>query len=175
MLHSRARTRVENLDLYQIRAGPIIEYSLTSRASLIGGYYFTRNEHASRSWSTTHRPFAGAELAISKRRLILDSRTLIERFCVPGTGDFSRYRQRLWVTRSASAGGPYGSVEGLFDAAGLRSIRYGAGWRIGPRGAFSIDFGYFYEARRSSEGGNRQMVLTTVHVRRQDKRIDPDP
>jgi Ca2+-transporting ATPase len=175
VLHSRARVRVENFDLFQFRAGPIVEYSLTSRASLLGGYYFARNDGASRKWSTTHRPFAGVEFAISKRRLILDSRSLIERFYVPGTGDFNRYRQRLWVTRSAPAGGPYGNVEYLFDAAGLRSVRYGAGWRIGPHGAFLIDFGYFYETRRTTDGGNRQMLITTVHVKRQNKRIDPDP
>lgn len=175
VLHTRLRARAETLDLYQFRVGPIIEYGLTARTSLVGGYYLTRNEAAPRVWSSTHRPFAGVEFAIARRRLALDSRSLIERFYVPGRRDFNRYRQRLWVTRNAPGGGPYGSVEGLFDAEGLRSVRYGGGWRIGPRGAVSIDFGYFYETRRSTEGGNRQMLLTTVHIRRQSKRIDPDP
>jgi hypothetical protein len=172
VLHSRARTRLESVDLYQFRVGPIVDYSLTSRVTLIGGYYFARNEREFRLWSTTHRPFVGGAFATQYRRANIEARSLVERFFVPGAGDFNRYRQRVLLM---DARGPYSSVEGFVDAAGLRSMRYGAGWRIGPKSVVSIDLGYFFETRRLIEGGNRHMFLTSIHIRRQGKRIDPDP
>lgn len=53
--HLRVRTKPQGGGLFQVRTGPIFEYDLSERATLIGGYDLTR-EQGERRWTTINRP-----------------------------------------------------------------------------------------------------------------------
>lgn len=174
VLHSRIRTQPGSLGLYQVRAGPILEYSAAG-LKWIGGYYYARQENSDEDFIGGHRYFGGAEGRLWNRgRISGDLRILAERFAPDRARDFARYRVRTRLSgRKAVA--PYGSVEVFFDAGGWRSTRYAAGVRAGNGSRISFDFGYFAEPRRRDVGPLRHMFLTGLHwnfgTRR---RADPD-
>jgi hypothetical protein len=173
-LHSRGRTQPGGLGAYQLRLGPILEWTVRPSISLLGGYYHTQQQQAERDVRGTHRYFGGIELlALKKRDYELEFRSLVERFLVVGD-DFTRYRNRLRLSSTRSVG-PYLSGEWFADHDGLRSVRYSGGlrWRCSPR--IDLDIGYFYEPRRQNLGPHRHMFLTSVHFRlNSSKRPDPD-
>jgi hypothetical protein len=173
MLHSRLRTEPRGDGLYQVRGGPIFEYSANNRIALLGGYYFTRQQWAG-EWSTTHRYFGGAEAtAVSARRIDADVRVIAERFAPASSAGFARYRERVRVSGKGRIA-PYASVEWFQDRQGFRGVRYSGGLRVRGGRGISVDAGYFFEARHLAKGGDRHMVITAFHFRRPGRRADPD-
>lgn len=175
VLHSRVRTQPGRLGLYQVRAGPILEYSAAG-LKWIGGYYYAQQENSDEDFIGGHRVFGGAEGRLwNGGRTSGDLRVLAERFELAQGRDFARYRARLRVSgRRALA--PYGSAEAFFDARGWRSTRHAVGLRAGNGSRISVDLGYFVEPRRSDVGPLRHMFLTGVHWNFGTKRRgDPDP
>lgn len=175
VLHSRIRTQPGRLGLYQVRAGPILEYSAAG-LKWIGGYYYAQQENSDEDFIGGHRFFGGAEGRLWKEGMTSgDLRLLAERFELAQGRDFARYRARLRVSgRKAVA--LYGSVEALFDARGWRSTRHAVGVRAGNGSRISADFGYFVEPRRSDVGPLRHMFLTGLHWNFGTRRRgDPDP
>jgi hypothetical protein len=61
--HFRLRRKPEGGDLFQVRTGPIFEFDVNERLTLIGGYYFTREQNEDR-WKTINRPFGGGEIML---------------------------------------------------------------------------------------------------------------
>jgi uncharacterized protein DUF2490 len=169
--HFRVRTKPEGGGLFQARMGPIFEFDVTKRVTLIAGYYFTREQD--QSWTTTNRPFAGGEFSMWERGIEADWRTLLERFIVVGEPDYFRFRNRFRFS-PARATAPYVSVEVFVDAKGLRSTRYSAGVRRTFSDDFIVDVGYFFEDRRPMPGGERHMFSTSFHWRNKTRRIDPE-
>jgi len=174
ILHSRLRTQPSMLGLYQGRAGPIFDYNLTRRVSLLGGYYFALQTDAEQDVKGRHRFFGGAEVtALRAEWYTVDVRSLTERFTGEGS-DFTRNRNRIrWSYQGRFA--PYASGEFFFDAKGWRGARISGGVRYRVQRSVDLDFGYFYEPRRVDLGPHRHMFLTSVHFRRlPGRRADPD-
>lgn len=174
LFHSRLRTQPSSLGLYQGRIGPIFDYNLTERLSLLGGYYYTLQADAERDIRGRHRFFGGAEVAAVRRgRNSVDARTLTERFTGAGS-DFTRNRNRVRWSYKAKIS-PYVSGELFVDAKGWRSTRISGGVRYKVARFADVDFGYFYEPRRSDLGPYRHMFLTGIHFgRAPTKRANPD-
>jgi hypothetical protein len=170
--HLRFRTKPQGGGLFQVRTGPIFEYNLDSRVTLIAGYYFTR-EQEERRWTTTNRAFGGGELALWGRSLEVDWRSLLERFVVSSDRDYFRFRNRFRVSPPGETA-PYIGAEIFADARGLRSTRYSVGLRRNVAGKVIMDIGYFFENRRLSPAGDRHMISTSFHWRNKTRRIDPD-
>lgn len=170
--HFRVRTKPEGGGLFQLRTGPIVEFDLNDRLTLIAGYYFTReqNEH---QWTSINRPFAGGEVMIWGRAVEVDWRSLIERFANTHEPDYFRFRNRFRISPPGTTA-PYVGVEVFVDAKGLRSIRYSAGLRRALGKDFIIEFGYFFEDRRPTPAGERHMFSTSLHWRNKIRRVDPD-
>jgi hypothetical protein len=171
--HFRVRTTPQGGGLAQIRSGPILNFDLNDRATLIGGYYYTRAKEE-QSWTTTHRSFGGVEVAVWNRKVEVDIRSLLERFFVASAPDYTRFRNRVRISPAASTA-PYVGVEALVDADGLRSMRYSAGISRTITKELIVDIGYFYENRRSGMGDDRHMLGTTIHWRDKSTRLDTDP
>ncbi len=88
VLHSRIRTQPGRLGFYQIRSGPILEYSAAG-VKWIGGYYYTQQESSEEDFIGGHRFFGGAEGRLwNVRRASGDLRMLAERFDL-GRGEIS--------------------------------------------------------------------------------------
>jgi hypothetical protein len=174
VLHSRIRTQPGRLGFYQIRSGPILEYSVAG-VKWIGGYYYTQQESSEEDFIGGHRVFGGAEARLwNGGRVSGDLRMLAERFDLARGRDFARYRLRLRASGRAALA-PYGSVEPFFDNRGWRSTRYALGVRVRSGSRISVDFGYFMEPRRNDVGPLRHMFLTGVHWNFGTKRRgDPD-
>jgi hypothetical protein len=58
--HFRVRTKRQGGGSFEARPGPIFEFDVTTRVTLIAGYYFTREQD--QRWTTTNRPFARGEV-----------------------------------------------------------------------------------------------------------------
>jgi len=174
VVHGRIRTQPGSLGLYQVRFGPILEYSWRSGPKWIGGYYYTEQENADQDFVGGHRYFGGAEARVSDSRAAkVEIRALAERFLRAGNG-FARYRFRARVG-GASKVAPYASFETFLDAQGWRSTRYAAGVRARNGARITLDFGFFLEPRRTGVGPTRRMFLTGLHWNFGTKRRgDPD-
>jgi Protein of unknown function (DUF2490) len=170
--HFRVRTKPEGGGLFQVRTGPILEFDLNERVTLIAGYYFTREQNE-RHWTTINRPFAGGEVMVWGRAVEVDWRSLLERFAIAHEPDYFRFRNRFRISPPGTTA-PYVGVEFFVDAKGLRSIRYSAGLRRALGKDFIIEFGYFFEDRRPTPAGERHMFSTSFHWRNKTRRIDPD-
>jgi hypothetical protein len=170
--HFRVRTKPEGGGLFQLRTGPILEFDLNERITLIGGYYFTRQENE-QHWITANRPFAGGEIELWDRAIEVDWRSLVERVVISHEPDYFRFRNRFRISPPGTTA-PYVGVEFFVDAKGLRSTRYLAGVRRTLAKDYTIDFGYFFEDRRPAPAGERHMFSTSFHWRNKSRRIDPD-
>jgi hypothetical protein len=173
--HARLRIRPGPLGLYQVRGGPIVEYSSADRVKLIGGYYYAEQEDSGRNFTSGHRWFGGGEVALWKSRA---PRTLfrgLAEWFEPAEGSaYWRYRFRVRISGQKKAA-PYSSVENFWDARGWRSTRFAAGLRVNNGSRIALDFGYFVEPRRAAMGGTRHMFMTGVHWNFKTKRRgDPD-
>lgn len=171
--HVRVRTTPQGGGVSQIRTGPILNFDMKERATVIVGYYYTRAKEE-RAWTTTHRTFGGVEVAAWKRKVEVDVRSLVERFAEVSAPDYTRFRNRLRLS-PAGATAPYVGIEGFIDAHGLRSVRYSAGLRRVLSQELSVDIGYFYENRQARAGADRHVVGTTIHWRDKSTRLDADP
>ena len=171
--HFRVRTTPQGGGVSQLRTGPILNFDVQERATLIVGYYYTRAKEE-RNWSTTHRSFGGVEFAAWKRKVEVDVRSMVERFVNIAAPDYTRFRNRIRIS-PVGATAPYVGVEGFVDADGLRSMRYSAGVRRNLSEDLIVDIGYFYENRQSRAGGDRHVVGTTIHWRDKSTRLDTDP
>jgi hypothetical protein len=160
ILHGRLRTGNDFSTLQQGRTGAIVRFGLPGSSTLIGGYYYGKEEDSAEDWQNLHRIFGGVEVPVLRRRGIsVDTRGIVERFFVPDRQQFTRYRHRLRL-RTDRRIGPYVSSEWFFAADGYLSGRYGAGicWRCAESG--TLEFGYLYDARRPTIGEPRHVIVT---------------
>lgn len=111
----------------------------------------------------SHRPFGGAEVALTNRRwLRLTSRAYVERFIVYDKPDYFRHRARLRYT-TAQKIAPVVVVEPFFDANGFLTMRYSGGIRVNMSQGRALEVGYTYDQRRTASGPPRHL-LTTHYV-----------
>ena len=163
-LHTRLRTREGQLQ--QGRSGTILRFTPRSRITVIGGYYYGREEDTREEWQNSHRLFAGAEARLYRRGAVsVASRGLVERFVVSARPSFNRFRYRTRLSTDYRIG-PYTSGESFWDANGYLATRYQGGlrWR-GSRWA-SVEFGYMYDARSPQLGPSRHGVVTQLLLER---------
>ena len=163
-LHTRLRTREGYLQ--QGRSGTILKFTPRPRFSIIGGYYYGREEDTREEWQNSHRVFAGAEARLYRRCAVsVASRSLVERFVTSARPSFNRFRLRTRLSTDYRIG-PYTSGEWFWDAKGYLAARYQGGvrWR-GSRWA-SFEFGYMYDARSPQLGPPRHGVVTNVLLER---------
>ena len=159
-LHGRLRTGRNLGTPQQGRAGVIAKFGIPRNVTLIGGYYYGKEEDSAEDWRNFHRVFTGIETPLYRSQgLRLDTRGIVERFFVVDRPQFSRYRHRIRL-RSERRVGPYVASEWFFDANGYLSSRHGAGvrWKCGEFG--SLEVGYLYDARRSIIGEPRHVIVT---------------
>ncbi len=157
-LHTRLRTREG--ELQQGRSGTILRFTPRSRITVIGGYYYGREEDTREEWQNSHRVFAGAETRVYRQgTLSVASRALVERFATGDRPSFTRFRYRIRASTDLRIG-PYTSGEWFWDAKGYLAGRYQGGvrWR-GSKWA-SLEFGYIYDARSSQLGPSRHGAVT---------------
>lgn len=167
--HVRVRTTPQGGGIAQIRTGPILNFDVHDKVTLISGYYYTRDKDEG-LWTTTHRFFGGVEVAAWERKVEIDVRSLIERFAEVSARDNTRFRNRMRISRPGTTA-PYIGVEFLVRTDGRRSMRYSTGIRRNLTKALLVDVGYFYENRM---GSDRHVLGTTIHWRDKSKRIDAD-
>ena len=160
ILHGRLRTGNSFGTLQQGRVGAVTKVPLPTIGTLVGGYYYGKEEDSANEWQNKHRIFGGIEVPVySGRRVGIDTRGLIERFFVADGPEFNRYRQRLRL-RTGGRLGPYVSTEWFFDASGYLSSRQGAGLRWRCTESATLEFGYLYDARRANIGEPRHVIVT---------------
>jgi hypothetical protein len=164
---AHARLRYDSVlgSLQQGRAGALARFRVRPRWTLIGGYYFGKEEDHREQWQNFHRPFAGLEASLVARDggVALDTRGLLERILSGSQGDFTRYRQRLRLTTDRQIG-PYLATEWFFDSAGYRTSRHSAGlrWRLARRA--TLEAGYLLDLRRAELGGLLHVITTQVNL-----------
>lgn len=161
-LHTRLRTREG--ELQQGRSGTILRFTPRSPVTLIGGYYYGREEDTREEWQNSHRVFAGAEARVYRRGAVsVTTRGLVERFATSARPSFNRYRYRLRLSTNQRIG-PYTSGEWFWDAKGYLAGRYQGGlrWR-GSRWA-AVEFGYMYDARSPHLGPSRHGLVTQLFL-----------
>ncbi len=143
-LHTRLRTREG--DLQQGRSGTILRFKPHSRVSLIGGYYYGKEEDTRQEWRDSHRVFSGAEARVyGKGAVSLAARALVERFVAGSRPDFTRVRQRIRLSMDRRIG-PFAGGEWFFDTKGYLAGRYSGGMRWRWSSWSSVVFGYPYYA-----------------------------
>lgn len=160
--HSRYRSDHDLSRYLQARAGAIGVTQLTPKIGLVTGYYFIDQGRSSQtgrdSW---HRLFTGALIhPIRKPNFVLESRTLSERFLSVPSGDFNRFRQRLWVDLPRLPLQPWMQVEGLLTRipgaqgaiANRFTRRYGGGIGLQTPNHIRIRLGLEYRQNNSGPG-----------------------
>lgn len=154
------RVHVDEGDFRQGRIGPVFRYNLPPRLTLIAGYYFGEDYNPLGEWKRSHRPFGGIEAAVATKKYArLTARTMLERFLVPGSGDYWRQRNRVrWTTAQRIA--PVASWELFFDNKGYLTTRYTGGVRFTLSHKRALELGYLYDGRRANTGEPRHIVTT---------------
>lgn len=159
-LHTRLRTREG--ELQQGRSGTILRFTPRSRITVIGGYYYGREEDTREEWQNSHRVFAGAEVRVYRRGAgSVASRGLVERFVTSARPSFNRFRHRTRLSTDYRIG-PYTSGEWFWDAKGYLAARYQGGLRWRSSRWASVEFGYMYDARSPQLGPSRHGVVTQL-------------
>ncbi|HBY62845.1 MAG TPA: hypothetical protein DEH78_23730 [Solibacterales bacterium] len=171
ILHARMRTRPGESGIYQARGGPILDYNVTPKVSLLGGYYLSDQKQSGQAgWDHSNRAFGGAEIDAWRHRLFTaDWRSLAERFW-GGPDSFFRFRTRLRVVGTMRVA-PAGSVETFFDVRGWRSTRYSGTVEVKLGHGFTFEAGYFHEPRRDE--GLRHMVQSSLRWRSPRRQLSP--
>lgn len=166
-LHTRLRTREG--ELQQSRSGTILRFTPHSRITVIGGYYYGRDEDTREEWQDSHRVFGGAETRVHRwGAATVAARGLVERFG-GGRPSFTRFRNRIRLSTDRRIG-PYASGEWLWDAKGYLAGRYSGGLRWRCSSWASIEFGYIYDARSPQLGPPRHGVVTQLLLERRRER-----
>ncbi|MBN8730945.1 MAG: hypothetical protein J0L64_10410 [Acidobacteria bacterium] len=171
--HSRFRSDHDFSRYLQSRAGAIGLTQLTPKIALVTGYYFIDQGRPSQtgrdSW---HRLFTGPLIhPIRKPNFVLESRTLHERFFSVPSGDFNRFRQRLWVDLPRTPLQPWMQVEGLLTRvpgpggaiANRFTRRYGGG--IGLQAPNSMRLRLGLEYRQNIVGPGMVNLVSIVEWR----------
>lgn len=159
-LHTRLRTREG--DLQQGRSGTVLRFTPKSRVTVIGGYYYGREEDTREEWQNSHRTFAGAEARMYRRDAVsVAYRGLVERFVTGSRPSFNRFRHRIRLSTSHRIG-PYTSGEWFWDAKGYLAGRYQGGVRWRRSKWASVELGYMYDARSPHLGPSRHGVVTQL-------------
>ncbi len=167
-LHTRLRTREG--ELQQSRSGTILRFTPHSRITVIGGYYYGRDEDTHEEWHNSHRVFSGAEVPVYRNGAVsVAARGLVERFVTSARPSFTRFRHRLRLSTDSRVG-PYASGEWFWDAKGYLAGRYSGGLRWRGSSWASIEFGYIYDARSPQLGPPRHGVVTQLLLERRRER-----
>jgi len=162
ILHGRLRTGRSFGTLQQGRAGAVAKFRLNKTGTLIGGYYYGKEEDSAEDWRNSHRVFGGMEVPIYRGRgVVVETRGLVERFFAEERPQYSRYRHRVRVQTTRRIG-PYVSSEWFFDADGYLSGRYSGGLRWRSVGSRVVEIGYLYDARRAGIGEPRHVIVTQL-------------
>ena len=162
ILHNRARVRATENHWFDVSLVPVFRYKAHRSVTIMGGSFFTWFDFPGSGWKNVYRPFFGPEMTLRHERFLVTSRTLAERFFTTGGADRNRYRQRFrLIGRGALT--PYAGVEFFFDNDGFLTTRYSAGARKDLGKEHGLEFGYWYETRKLTEGGVRHMIVATFH------------
>jgi hypothetical protein len=160
-LHTRLRTREG--ELQQSRTGTIVRVAANARVSVIGGYYYGRQEDTRAEWQDSHRMFGGAEARLYRKGVVtVAGRGLAERFVTEGRPSTWRFRQRVRLTTEQRVG-PYVSGEWFWDPQGYLATRYQGGVRWRGAGWMTVEAGYMYDARSAQLGVPRHGMVTHVY------------
>jgi len=161
-LHGRIRSREEFNTLEQARAGPIVRWSPGADKALYGGYYFQPGHTPAAPWVGAHRLFAGSESRlVSRGSGQLTGRLVFERHFTSVRPSYNRYRAGLrwhWNRRLA----PFFTHEWLAVRQGFHSLRNSGGLRWEIDKGLTLELGYLYDTRRTSWGGDRQALVTSL-------------
>ena len=162
-LHSRVRTNQDFREFFQARNGLIANYQIRPRLILIGGYYFLSEQNAPEKFNNFHRVFGGGQVFLPlSKDLMLESRTLTERFIGTPRDSYMRNRQRLWLTFGKRTVKPFVQAEALLQR-GVPTGRFGSGIQITSRGGHNFFVGY--EIRQLQSGGHIQLIATNFQFR----------
>lgn len=169
-LHTRVRTREG--ELQQSRSGTILRFTPHSRLTVVGGYYYGREEDTREEWQNSHRVFSGAEARVSRKSGVsVAVRGLVERFATGGRPSFTRFRNRVRLSTDHRIG-PFASGEWFWDVKGYLAGRYSSGLRWRSSNWASMEFGYLYDARSPHLGPPRHGVVTQLLL---ERRREPHP
>ncbi len=159
--HLRVRSNDNISNLFQFRGGPLAYYALKPRFSLMAGYYYIGQEVRFRGdIDAFHRGFGGVQAQLIKTpKMVLETRTLVERFVFTPEGDFTRGRQRFYWQRQGTRFMPFASIEGLY-AQRRGTVRLGLGFlrQVSP----TLQMGMGYEMRQYANGAIGHIVTSNV-------------
>jgi hypothetical protein len=159
--HLRVRSNDHISNLFQFRGGPLAHYAVKPRLTLIAGYYYIGQEVRFRGdIDDFHRGFGGFQVPLIKNsKMVLESRTLVERFVFTPSGNFTRGRQRLYWQSQGRTIMPYFSVEGLY-AQQRGTVRVGMGVvrQLSP----TLQMGMGYETRQYANGAVGHLVTSNI-------------
>ena len=168
VLHTQFRTRPNLHDYYQARVGPIVRVDLSSRVTLVGGYYFGEVEQTA-GWGNNHRLFTGVETPVSWKGQVLGLRTMVERHLGGEDPPNTRIRQQLQIVRRLM--GPVAAIMGVetfFDQKGFFQQRTTGGVRLPFIGRYRLDVTYIYDARVERAAPSRHVIQTAFKPRRRE-------
>lgn len=159
--HARVRTNDNISNVFQFRGGPLAYYAVRPRISLIAGYYYIGQELRFRGdIDAFHRGFGGFQSQLIKNsKMVLETRSLVERFVFTPSGNFTRGRQRFYWQRQGARFMPFASVEGLY-AQHRGTVRLGVGFlqQVSP----TVQMGMGYEMRQYVNGTVGHILTTNV-------------
>lgn len=159
--HARVRSNDNISNIFQFRGGPLAYYAVKPRISLIAGYYYIGQEVRFRGdIDAFHRGFGGVQAPLIKNsKMVLETRTLVERFVFTPSGNFTRGRQRFYWQRQGRAFMPFFSVEGLY-AQQRGTVRLGLGFlrQVSP----TMQMGMGYEMRQYANGTVGHILTSNV-------------
>lgn len=172
--HNRVRSDQDLSRYFQARSGAIGLTQIKGRLNLVTGYYFIDQRRAAvdarDSW---HRAFFGPLAVLQPHPgVLLESRTLYERFLsVPG-GDFNRFRHRLWIDLPRTPLQPWAQAEALLtrvpspggSVANRFTRRYGGGIMLTRGPELRLRVGVEY--RQNVAGPGMVNLVSIVEWRR---------
>jgi len=159
--HARVRSNDNISNLFQFRGGPLAYYAIKPRFSFMAGYYYIGQEVRFRGdIDAFHRGFGGVQSQLIKNpKMVLETRTLVERFVFTPEGNFTRARQRFYWQRQGRPFMPYASIEGLY-AHRRGTVRLGLGFlrQVSP----TMQMGMGYEMRQYANGTVGHLLTSNV-------------
>jgi hypothetical protein len=152
-------------DLYDRRAGTMVEYGLGNGVSVSGGYLY-RNRRDGNSFVNENRLFAGISYPILRRQVVVEGSSLYERHVVPGS-DFHRYKQAFEAFQSDKALSPWIYQQFTFKQGEgfVRSrSRLGVRWK---RSSYVLKAAYQFESLETGRAWTpRHAIYTELSIER---------
>ena len=169
VFHTQFRQRQRLRDFFYARFGPVARHRLTSRVSLVGGYYFGEAEEERATWGNTHRVFGGVEAPFRTSFGLISVRQMVEDHFGGPTPAEIRNRTQFQLSRPVREWTAFGGTEIFFDQRGFMQQRFQGGMRIPLTSSYRMDVIYLFDARVRRAGESRHVIQAAFRPRSKER------